>query len=56
MPDATMCNNENCGLKESCYRFNADPSFWQYYNNFIPFFNDCDELECDFYYPMEEEI
>lgn len=26
MPDISMCLNENCSLKDGCYRFNAKPS------------------------------
>jgi hypothetical protein len=26
MPDISMCTNEECPLKESCYRYNATPS------------------------------
>jgi hypothetical protein len=37
MPDISMCLNQNCLLKEKCYRFKANPStFWQSYTNFIP--------------------
>lgn len=35
MPDITMCRNEDCPLKERCYRFKAKPSpYGQSYTNF----------------------
>lgn len=35
MVDITMCTSENCPMKFSCYRANADPdSQWQSYANF----------------------
>lgn len=26
MPDISMCKNDNCPLKEKCYRYTAEPS------------------------------
>lgn len=35
MPDIAMCLNEECPLKETCYRFTATPSeYWQSYMDF----------------------
>jgi hypothetical protein len=35
MPDISMCTNEECPLKETCYRYNATPSeFMQAYAKF----------------------
>jgi hypothetical protein len=34
MPDISMCKNENCIKKESCYRFNAIPSRYQSFADF----------------------
>ena len=31
MPDITMCKNDQCPLKEKCYRFTAEPSNIQEY-------------------------
>ena len=31
MPDVTMCKNDQCPLKDKCYRFTAEPSMRQYY-------------------------
>lgn len=34
MPDITMCVNENCEDKESCYRYKAKPNWNQSYATF----------------------
>ena len=31
MPYITMCKDHDCNLKETCYRYNAKPSHYQYY-------------------------
>jgi len=31
MPDITMCKNDQCPLKDKCYRFTAKPSMRQSY-------------------------
>ena len=32
MPDITMCRNQFCAIKESCYRWSAEPNpHWQAY-------------------------
>lgn len=36
MPDISMCENQACSLKETCYRFNATPSSYQAYSDFKP--------------------
>jgi hypothetical protein len=37
MPDISMCENEDCPLKYSCYRYMAEPSeWWQSYADFKP--------------------
>ena len=36
MPDISMCNNQNCPLKDKCYRFTATPNpRWQAYSGFM---------------------
>jgi hypothetical protein len=43
MPDITMCNNDKCNKRESCYRFTATPSHYgQSYCNFS-------ESGCEYY-------
>ena len=35
MPDITMCRNERCSIKMSCYRYTVEPSGkWQSYDSF----------------------
>jgi len=35
MPDITMCRNATCAVKESCYRWTAEPNpRWQSYSWF----------------------
>lgn len=35
MPDITMCLNERCPIKSTCYRYTAHPNeYWQSYSNF----------------------
>lgn len=37
MPDISMCLNEECPLKDRCYRFTATPNEdWQSYAEFAP--------------------
>ncbi len=35
MPDITLCNNEECLQKKSCYRFTATPN--PYYQSYATF-------------------
>jgi hypothetical protein len=36
MPDISMCQNKECNMKESCYRYTAKPSEqWQSYSEFV---------------------
>lgn len=35
MPDISMCSNNDCTIKDSCYRFTAKPTeYWQSYTLF----------------------
>jgi len=35
MPDISMCNNQECPLKEKCYRYKAEPNpYRQSYGDF----------------------
>lgn len=43
MPDIAMCINEFCELKDTCYRYKANPAeFWQPYGDFHPKNGKCD--------------
>jgi hypothetical protein len=46
MPDICMCEGHGCSLKESCYRYTAEPSKYQSY--FSPPFNHSVE-ECEYF-------
>ena len=52
MVDITKCNNKECPLHSSCYRFLAEDSLYQsYYVGVIP-----DETgECDVYWPVKDQ-
>jgi hypothetical protein len=46
MADITMCGNEECKIKERCYRWTAPASsHWQSYSNFQP----NSDGTCDFF-------
>lgn len=50
MPDISMCMNETCPIKKSCYRYTATPSeHWQSYGSFV-----WKDGKCDHYWPVEE--
>jgi len=42
MSDISMCKNEECPLKKTCYRYVAIPNdYWQAYGQFV-YNNGCD--------------
>lgn len=41
MPDISKCSNSSCKLKENCYRWTSEPSYWQSYCYFKPVGNSC---------------
>jgi hypothetical protein len=45
MPDIILCTNEDCPLKEKCYRWTAEPDEHQSFAEFIP---DKDE-DCEYF-------
>lgn len=47
MSDISMCKNLNCPLRESCYRFLAEPSYYQTYAGF-----EYKDGDCDHYWPV----
>ena len=53
MPDLSMCQNEKCLMKKTCYRFTAVPSIRQVYADFKPDANG--KCEYHIYKPKEEE-
>lgn len=44
MPDITMCLNQDCPLRDRCYRAQAEPSYWQSYARFEHDGNICNEF------------
>ena len=51
MSDISMCANETCTLKESCWRFNAPVNeYRQSYGDF----KQKEDLTCDHYWGMKE--
>ena len=36
MPDISMCKNETCRMRKTCYRFTANPNSFQAYADFKP--------------------
>jgi hypothetical protein len=51
MADITKCNGGDCPVKESCYRFTAEASDYQYYFMGIPF----KDGECEMYWGENSE-
>ena len=58
MPDITMCDNEQCPLREKCYRFRAIPDpYWQSFAHFEPSTYPTPkgtQTECDHFWDISE--
>jgi len=52
MPDITMCEGQDCPLKESCYRYTATPSEFRQSYFIDPPYNE-EKKECDHYWKNE---
>ena len=51
MPDISMCANEECPLKEKCYRYTSEPDkYLQSYGDFKPDENG----ECEYFWDTEQ--
>jgi hypothetical protein len=51
MPDITMCNWDNCPMKDTCYRYKAKADkLWQVYFIDAPI----RDLKCEYYWDMED--
>ena len=50
MPDISMCANKDCPLRESCYRFKAEPGMYQTYSSF-----EYKDGECEDYWELETD-
>jgi len=52
MPDISMCDNQVCTLKETCYRFKAKPcEFMQTYG----VFKQEKDNTCEYYWEIKKE-
>ncbi|WP_276978716.1 hypothetical protein [Flavobacterium filum] len=52
MPDITMCDNSECLLRATCYRYMAIPSdFRQSYSTFVPE-GKRNEVKCSYFMPI----
>ena len=49
MPDISMCSNEECPLRETCYRAQAKPDSYQSFSEFE--YNEETE-SCEYYCPI----
>lgn len=50
MPDISLCSNETCLLRDTCYRKQAKPNLpYQYYTPFHPINEDPANYECVMY-------
>jgi hypothetical protein len=53
MPDITMCDTQDCPLKDTCYRFTATPSEYRQ-SYFLGDPRGEDKKECSYYAPIEK--
>lgn len=52
-----MCNNDECPLKENCYRYKATPNaYYQAYQTFQPDLTYQTDPQCDYFIKSKEEI
>ena len=54
MPDIAMCEGGMCPIKETCYRFTADPSDYQSYFGNPPFKEVDGSPECEYHWKSEK--
>jgi len=52
MPNMTLCEDDKCPRRESCYRAVAKASYWQSYFSRKP----CDDYAtCKYFLPLDEK-
>jgi len=51
MPDISMCLDKKCPSANTCYRYIATPSKWQYYSIFG---REKDQSQCGDFIPVEK--
>lgn len=49
MPDISMCANDKCPLRETCYRFKATPNTYQTYSSYTYELDPRGKVVCDGY-------
>lgn len=49
MSDITMCQNDECARKNTCYRYTAEPSDMQSYAVFDDKSDTSDKKQCEYY-------
>ncbi len=55
--DITKCSNENCVMKEKCYRYTVpQKEYNQSFQKFVPKRNSIDNFKCDLLYVRDERI
>lgn len=53
MPDISKCNNINCPIRLTCYRFVSEPSsFKQAYKNYTPIIEADGSVTCEGFYKL----
>ena len=56
MADITMCGGGDCPLKDTCYRYKAEPNeFRQAYFFGEPFVEEDDSVTCEYYWSYNEK-
>jgi len=51
MPDISKCAGGDCPLKDGCYRYTADNSYWQSWFSTPPWDGD----DCEYYWPNDKD-
>ena len=51
MPDITLCKDHECKLNNTCFRYNAKPSEYQYYFVESP---KGEDGKCDYYWGLSQ--
>lgn len=47
MVDISMCTNQDCPSKDTCYRFTASPNVWR--QSYMEFKPEVDSNQCKYY-------
>lgn len=56
MPDISMCQNEGCPLRDTCWRFLAPPNGErQTYGGFAPEIADDGSASCEYHWPVDSK-